>query len=55
MGIVGGFGVPNLSRVAPVGVVPPGDDVHVAVVLSVGAPVGGTPLPLGGGSVVGAC
>ncbi len=54
MGIVGGFGAPNLSRVAPVGSVPPGAGAPNAVVLVVVSHVGCTLLPLDGSFVVGA-
>jgi len=55
MGYVGGSGMTNLRRVAPVGVVPPGAVVPAAAAPSVGALVSGTPLPPVGISVVGAC
>jgi hypothetical protein len=54
MGIVGGFGVPNLRRAAPVGSVPPVVVAHVADVPADVAHVGCTPLPLGGRYAVGA-
>ena len=51
MGIVGGSGVPNLRRLAPVDIVPPGVGAHVAAMPIVVAHVGCTPLPLGSSSV----
>ncbi len=47
-GSVGGSGVPNRSRVAPVGCVPPCADTLADVAHAHVAPVGGAPVPLGG-------
>ena len=54
IGRVGGSGVPNLRRVAPVGSAPPCVDALAAAVPGTVALVGGAPLPLGGISVSGA-
>jgi len=54
IGRVGGSGVPNLRRVAPVDSVPPYVDAPAAAAHATVAPVGGAPLPPGGISVYGA-
>ncbi len=54
IGRVGGSGVPNLRRVAPVGSVPPCADAPAAAAPATVALVGGAPLPHGGIFVSGA-